>query len=76
MVYGAILYACPTEVVANNCPWQVKLLLKHTAKDVLEGTIEASGGIKRVSNLQTFETQYVPFNGSGKIVFRKDDSAK
>lgn len=70
-ITGAVLYACPTEVVPNSCPWNVKLVLHHTSADVLEGTIEASGGVKRISDLRTQATQYVPFNGVGRITVKR-----
>jgi hypothetical protein len=75
-IYGAVLYACPSDVMANNCPWDVKLILKQTSSDVMEGTIEANGGIKTIPDLKTGKVSWRAFTGAGTILFRRDNSGK
>jgi len=71
-IYGAVLYACSSDVVPNSCPWEVKLILKQSSEDVMEGTIDAQGGVNTIPDYKTGKVQWVGFNGSGKIVFQRD----
>lgn len=73
---GLTLYTCKAVIMEDNCPLEVKLVLRQSAADVLEGTVDASGGINAIVNYQGFQYEYRGFTGTGTMVFQKDNSGK
>jgi tetratricopeptide (TPR) repeat protein len=70
-IFDLPMYTCKSVVRSDLCPWTAKLVLKQAAADVLEGTIEVTGIVEKVTSYRTLAHQPSPLRGSGKLLLRK-----
>jgi tetratricopeptide (TPR) repeat protein len=71
-IFNLPMNTCNTSARADMCPWTARLILKQTAADVLEGTIEVSGMVEKITRYTPQLThQTAALRGSGKLLLRK-----
>jgi len=73
-IFDIVFCSCQSVVINDQCPWTAKLVLKQTAADVLEGTIEAWGRVKKVISYRTFTLETAALGCNGKIILRKREN--
>jgi len=71
-IFDIVIYSCQNMIRNDYCPWETKLILKQVAADVLEGTIEASGLVKKVISYRTFTIESAVLSCTGKIILKRD----
>lgn len=75
-IFDAVMNTCNTTIQNDHCPWKAKFILKQTAANALEGTIEVNGIAKKVVNYRSFALESVGLNCNGKIILNKEGSAR
>ena len=70
-IFDLPMYTCNANVRPDMCPWAARLVLKQTAADVMEGTIEVSGIVEKVTSYRTLSHEAVALRCSGKLLLRK-----
>jgi tetratricopeptide (TPR) repeat protein len=71
-IYDLPMNTCKATARADMCPWTARLILKQTAADVLEGTIEVSGIVEKITRYQPqLSHETASLRGSGKLLLRK-----
>lgn len=70
-IFEIPMYTCEPAARADMCPWTARLILKQAAADVLEGSIEVSGVVEKVTSYQNLSHEAVELRCSGKLLLRK-----
>jgi tetratricopeptide (TPR) repeat protein len=70
-IFDLPMYTCKSVVRSDLCPWTARLVLKQTAADILEGTIEVRGIVEKVRGYQPLKHESAMLRGSGKVLLRK-----
>lgn len=73
-IFDAPMSTCNSEIQSDHCPWKARFILKQTATNALEGTIEAGGLGKKVVDYRTFRTEPYGYSCEGRIVLRREEN--
>jgi hypothetical protein len=71
-IFDAVMYTCKNVIRDDNCPWEVKFVMKQVAADMMEGSIELQGIVEKVVSYQKFTLETTAFSGNGKIIMKRE----